>query len=142
MLNQRDDNGWQPLHEAVRSGQVETVKFLLENGGNVNSLTDGEESPLHIAREFLPEDHELTSFLIGLGALDVGAELDDEDNDFNRDMEDIDPEWDRDDENFRDWDSVRKCLIHGVFVFVLLANAHFRIPILTKQQGVETCKLC
>ncbi len=38
-VNARDANGWTPLHEAVRSGDLACVKFLLDRGSNINART-------------------------------------------------------------------------------------------------------
>ena len=32
-LKQKDNNGWNPLHEAVRGGHLDVVKFLLKQQG-------------------------------------------------------------------------------------------------------------
>jgi ankyrin repeat protein len=52
--NVRDENGWQALHEAVRTGVVDAVQLLLDRGAELNRRTgrhDGEngDSPLDVA---------------------------------------------------------------------------------------------
>lgn len=74
-LHQPDENGWLPLHEAVRSGHVDVAQLLIEKGGDINSVTYGDQSPLNIARAYHGEDHVMTQFLIELGAADLGPEL-------------------------------------------------------------------
>jgi hypothetical protein len=74
-LHKEDRNGWRPLHEAVRGGQVEVVQLLLLYGADLNHITKTGVSPLNIAKEYLAEDHPMIYFLEGLGAKDVWPEL-------------------------------------------------------------------
>ncbi|KAL7563090.1 hypothetical protein ACA910_022583 [Epithemia clementina (nom. ined.)] len=73
-LSHRDQNGWEPIHEAVRAGNLEAVQFLVKHGEvNVNSRTGktGEgSSPLNLAFQFLARGHEVTEFLLKTGAVD------------------------------------------------------------------------
>jgi ankyrin repeat protein len=70
-LHVPDKLGWHPLHEAVRGGSVECVQVLLINGADKNQKTYTGVSPLNIAREYLGEDHNMTKFLVELGAKDI-----------------------------------------------------------------------
>jgi len=36
-----DENGWQPIHEAARSGNVEVLEYLIGMGVDVNARTNG-----------------------------------------------------------------------------------------------------
>lgn len=74
-LHQPDENGWHPLHEAVRAGQVDAVQVLLLNGAQINHPTQTGVSPLNIALQYLGADHQMTKFLQGLGAVDFHREL-------------------------------------------------------------------
>ena len=74
-LHQPDTNGWHPLHEAVRSGNIEMVKILLEYGANVNQKTNYQQNPLSISLDFHGSDHEMTEFLLEMGAEDVEQDL-------------------------------------------------------------------
>lgn len=38
-VSARDANGWTPLHEAVRSGSLGVVRFLLARGSDINART-------------------------------------------------------------------------------------------------------
>lgn len=49
LLNKMDSEGWTPLHCAVRAGQVETARFLLDRGADVNRIGDDGLTPLHVA---------------------------------------------------------------------------------------------
>ena len=74
-LNQRDENGWLPLHEVVRSGHMDALHVLLTKGIDINSVTKFNESPLNIAKKYLGDDHDVTKFLVSFGAVDIGPEL-------------------------------------------------------------------
>lgn len=73
-LDEEDQNGWLPLHEAVRAGQLGTVKVILKHGGDINNETFARQTPLNIARKFLGDDHEVTKFLEKNGAVDLSPE--------------------------------------------------------------------
>jgi prolyl 4-hydroxylase len=76
-LHAKDANGWQPIHEAVRSGYLDTVEALVKLGADIDARTgkgDG-SSPLNIALSYLDKDHEVTQFLIHRGAQDLFSEL-------------------------------------------------------------------
>jgi ankyrin repeat protein len=53
LLFKPDHNGWRPLHEAARGGHAEVVKYLLQEGAQVNERTnDGDgASPLFWAEK-------------------------------------------------------------------------------------------
>jgi hypothetical protein len=70
-----DMNGWQPIHEAARSGHMEVVEFLTEQGADVNARTSTGHSVLQIVADFWGQDHPLYEFLEELGALETGPEL-------------------------------------------------------------------
>ena len=77
LLHAKDENGWQPLHEAVRAGHTHVVKMLLEHNADINSRTHfgAGRSPLNLAITSLSEEHPLIDFLIENGALDIEPEL-------------------------------------------------------------------
>jgi ankyrin repeat protein len=41
VLTERDDQGWQVLHQGVAGGNEEVVKLLVSNGAEINSRTHG-----------------------------------------------------------------------------------------------------
>jgi len=66
-VNARDANGWTPLHEAIRKGDMDITKFLLERGSDANSRTGrpGEfgGSALYLAKLFHGDDHSIIDLL-------------------------------------------------------------------------------
>jgi len=75
-LHARDQNGWQPLHEAVRGGHIDAVRLLVEYGVDINAVTNGVDgvSPYNIAINSLSPNHQVTEFLESLGALNIGPD--------------------------------------------------------------------
>ena len=70
-----DANGWQPIHEAARSGDLEIVEFLTAQGADVNAQTEQGHSPLQIVLDYWGQDHHLYDFLAELGAYEMGLDL-------------------------------------------------------------------
>jgi hypothetical protein len=73
VVNNRDENGWQPIHEAAAGGHKQAVELLVNNGADVNTRTLGGRggTPLHIAKKRFGPVHPLVQYLSNLGALDV-----------------------------------------------------------------------
>jgi len=69
-IHARDVNGWQPLHEAVRSGHVHVVKYLIQKGANVNVRTNKGSggSPLWWSEKTHGSRHPMTKLLVKHGA--------------------------------------------------------------------------
>jgi prolyl 4-hydroxylase len=64
---------WKPIHEAARSGQLDILKFLVEEyGADVNErcLVTGVSTPLALAKDNLPKGHPVIDYLIEKGAAD------------------------------------------------------------------------
>jgi ankyrin repeat protein len=70
LLHVRDANGWQALHEAVRSGSVDTVRLLVSRGADVHAITIGGGTALWWSRHLLGADHPTVRFLEDIGAPD------------------------------------------------------------------------
>ena len=51
-IDESDDRGWTPLHEAVRNGNIEIFKFLIEKGVNVCKKTNDGDTAMDIAKKF------------------------------------------------------------------------------------------
>lgn len=61
LVNKRDTNGWTPLHEAVRDGNLDVIALLIDRGADVNARTGarGEgSSALALAMEYHREDED------------------------------------------------------------------------------------
>ncbi|KAL3801833.1 hypothetical protein HJC23_001229 [Cyclotella cryptica] len=71
-----DENGWTPLHEAIRSDQLAVIKFLLSKGLNINQRTHNGEggSPLWWAKQYHGKDHRIVKFLQSKGAKEIPPE--------------------------------------------------------------------
>lgn len=80
----RDENGWQPLHEAVRSGHLNVVKYLIEKGSNINSRTGihgNGGSVLWWAKKFHDNNHPVVVYLKENNAISIAPEgVNDKDN--------------------------------------------------------------
>mmetsp|Transcript_20580 Transcript_20580/g.23857 ORF Transcript_20580/g.23857 Transcript_20580/m.23857 type:complete len:473 (-) Transcript_20580:131-1549(-) len=74
-VNEKDSNGWTPLHEGARGGHKDVVQLLLEQGANINEKTYTGETPLWWAEKIHGEEHSLVKLLRDLGALSLGSEL-------------------------------------------------------------------
>ena len=70
IVNARDENGWQPIHEAVRTGDPEIVRFLLEKGADINSRTENGNggSVLYWARQYHEDNDPVIVLLESQGA--------------------------------------------------------------------------
>lgn len=69
-IDQTDENGWQPLHEAVRGGFIDIVKYLVDHGSDIGAETRGGGSPLWWARRTLEPGHSVIRYLEEIGAPD------------------------------------------------------------------------
>mmetsp|Transcript_6624 Transcript_6624/g.19438 ORF Transcript_6624/g.19438 Transcript_6624/m.19438 type:complete len:472 (+) Transcript_6624:95-1510(+) len=113
-LSMIDENGWLPIHEAARMGQVESIKFLLEQDEEfLNRRTHLGEgiSPMTIAMKHHGNDHEVVKYLESLDAQIIHwwpnedltseeeheLEEDEDEHDYDGD-EDEDEDYDEDDE--------------------------------------------
>ena len=80
VVNAVDVNGWTPLHEGVRAGNAEIVKFLIERGSNVNARTEGGRggSALWWAMEEHGEENDVVELLKAHGAKHIAPNVKDE----------------------------------------------------------------
>jgi ankyrin repeat protein len=53
VVNNRDENGWQPIHENAAGGHKQAVELLVNNGTDINTRALGGQggTPLHIAKK-------------------------------------------------------------------------------------------
>lgn len=65
---------WMPIHEAVRSGHVEILKYLIDEAdADMNQWVNVGEGmyPLDLARQFLDETHPVLEYLDSIGAKSI-----------------------------------------------------------------------
>merc|ERR1712241_719305 len=90
MGDEKDVNGWRPIHEAARAGQTESLEFLLSKekeggagmyddcGVDVNIRTGtsglGGWTSLALARDSLSDDHPTIQLLRRFGGFDGSEE--------------------------------------------------------------------
>lgn len=67
----KDENGYMSLHYAVIEGHLEMVKFLIDQGANVNSTSDDGHTALHLAAR--SGNLDIVKYLLELG-VDVNCE--------------------------------------------------------------------
>ncbi len=67
LINDRDENGWTALHEAVRRGDARVVETLLQAGADVTLPTNFGEghTPLQLALSMHGEEHSVSKILRG-----------------------------------------------------------------------------
>lgn len=68
LLHAQDENGWQAIHEAARSGDLDLIKFLIAKGANLSHKVQAGDTVLGVAKSHFPEDHEVVKYLVKLGA--------------------------------------------------------------------------
>lgn len=75
LIHSKDENEWQPIHEAARAGHLDVLKYLVDMGADISSKTSNGGTPLWWARKVLDEDHEVVQYLLDIGAPDEGEEF-------------------------------------------------------------------
>lgn len=55
VINDADDRGWSPVHEAARNGNLEILKFLISKGADCTKKTNDGMTVLSIAKTFARE---------------------------------------------------------------------------------------
>lgn len=78
LVSAADENGWTPLHEGVRSGNVEVVRYLLSKGADINHRTGPTKqgySVLAVAHQIHGADHPMSKFVEAAGGVFVEPEL-------------------------------------------------------------------
>jgi hypothetical protein len=60
-VNAEDENGWRPIHEAARTGDIGVVKMLVEHRADLTGITHSKKTALDLAQQHhtgLPFAHE------------------------------------------------------------------------------------
>ncbi|KAL7536960.1 hypothetical protein ACHAWF_005612 [Thalassiosira exigua] len=72
-MRHKDNNGWNPLHEAVRGGHVDIVRWLLKYGLDKDERTHNGNggSPMWWAKKTHGHDHPMVEYLKSLGAKEI-----------------------------------------------------------------------
>jgi prolyl 4-hydroxylase len=75
-LLKKDRNGWTPLHEAIRIGHTESVKYLISVGADKDARTHhgAGGTPLNLAITELTENHPVSRYLKDIGATNIGPD--------------------------------------------------------------------
>jgi ankyrin repeat protein len=71
-IDASDYNGWNAIHEAARTGDVDTVKALVDGGADVAARTKHGGTALWWAKRTHGEEHDVVQYLVGIGAPDEG----------------------------------------------------------------------
>lgn len=71
LLEFEDKNKWRVLHEAIRGGNLELVKLVLNKLPEVNSSLGNGKNALWLSKTLYPQGHAITDFLVSAGAIDV-----------------------------------------------------------------------
>jgi len=76
-LTEKDSNGWRPIHEASRTGSLESLKILVEAGVGINEVTNGSagETALDLAIDTHGEESDVVMYLLSMGGLESGPDL-------------------------------------------------------------------
>jgi len=77
IIHAKDSNGWTPFHEGARGGHLEVVKYLAEQGADVNQRTHNQDggTALWWAKKELGPDHPMIELLESLGGIEIGPDL-------------------------------------------------------------------
>ena len=65
-INEKNEHGYTALHYAAMNNCLEVVKFLIENGANINLCNKKGQSPLEIA--YLYKCGDIVTYLLEKGA--------------------------------------------------------------------------
>ena len=70
-LSRADGQGWTPLFSAIRKGHLNVVKFLIEQGADINAVTgiSAYRTPLAVAYEHHGEESSISKYLRIKGAI-------------------------------------------------------------------------
>lgn len=73
MIHARDANDFQAVHEAAVGGHLDVLKYLLENGADLNAFTKEGGNVLWWAKQVLREDDPVVLYLVSIGAVETAT---------------------------------------------------------------------
>eukprot|EP01031_Cornospumella_fuschlensis_P029054 gene29054-35068_t len=68
LINAADENDWQAIHEAVRGGHLEIVKYLVGQGADISHRVKNGGGALWLAQQHLSATHPVLKYLSSIGA--------------------------------------------------------------------------
>lgn len=68
LIHDTDENEWSVLHEAIRGGNLDSVKLLVDLGASLTAKVASGGAALWIAQYYLGEEHTITQYLRDIGA--------------------------------------------------------------------------
>lgn len=68
LIHDSDENNWSVLHEAIRGGNLDSVKLLVDLGASLTDKVASGGAALWIAQYYLGEEHSITQYLKDIGA--------------------------------------------------------------------------
>eukprot|EP00596_Hydrurales_sp_CCMP1899_P004049 CAMPEP_0119051006 /NCGR_PEP_ID=MMETSP1177-20130426/72760_1 /TAXON_ID=2985 /ORGANISM="Ochromonas sp, Strain CCMP1899" /LENGTH=474 /DNA_ID=CAMNT_0007030053 /DNA_START=344 /DNA_END=1768 /DNA_ORIENTATION=+ len=74
ILHARDINGWQAHHEAVRGGYLDVLRYLVDQGADLDAQTQEGGTALWWAKRIHEEGHPIITYLEEIGAPDESTE--------------------------------------------------------------------
>lgn len=67
-LHKKDQHGWLPIHEAVRAGDVDVCRCLIDHGSDIGTKTNSGGTPLWWAKQFHEKGSDMICYLEDIGA--------------------------------------------------------------------------
>lgn len=68
LIHETDENDWSVLHEAIRGGNIDSVKLLVDLGASLTAKVASGGAALWVAQYYLGEEHSITQYLKDIGA--------------------------------------------------------------------------
>ena len=75
MIHARDANDFQAVHEAAVGGHLDVLKYLLENGADLNAFTKDGGNVLWWAKQILRKDDPVVLYLVSIGAVETATPM-------------------------------------------------------------------
>ena len=59
-----DNNGWQPIHEAIRGSHLNVIQFLIEQQVDIFARTNNGDTPISLARQFCNDNEDIVELIL------------------------------------------------------------------------------